>query len=60
MTATVTKGTTDKISVKASKPSAVKVTVKGKKITVKGKKKGKLTITVKCGSKTQKIKVTVK
>lgn len=53
----LTKKTTDKITYKSSKKSVATVDAYGK---VKAKKKGKATITVKCGKKTAKLKLTVK
>ncbi len=53
----ITKKTTDKITYKSSKKSVATVDAYGK---VKAKKKGKATITVKCGKKSAKLKLTVK
>ena len=53
----LTKKTTDKITYKSSKKSVATVDAYG---VVKAKKKGKATITVKCGKKSAKLKLTVK
>ena len=53
----ITAKTTEKITYKSSKKSVATVDAYGK---VKAKKKGKATITVKCGKKKAKLKLTVK
>ena len=53
----MTKKTTDAVTYKSSKKSVASVDKFG---VVKAKKKGKATITVKCGKKKAKLSITVK